>query len=436
MVRVQTPSSLSPTSVGTRADSTFDDACELLEDALGGHTRGAILDAAGRLGGFRAALGRLRAGMQSHTFATSVAPLALDRVLRQLDARTRAEGFHVLQAWDYRAHRFLDHTAPALMLERVAIRRAPGVDECDVLAALLDHYFLWILALLAVRAWDRGDPNANLDCVTRLANLLNGPQGSGHAFVETGELLLLLAISQYHPTEPAYDLLLHRVESLDAVHRRRMALVVAPVFASHLRWGFRFMYQRDPARMRADNAVDYPWVMFAVETLLDAYDCAKGAAGDKSDLDHVTEGLIDVISVDPSAFVDSIPDCLRGHEASHAKVRERLAGRRHELCAEWETRRPDQKWYSPIGFEVNFLNNVIVAMVETLAGLTEPHVSLDALCRRQAAGCDGPSALRLARVLTRYGGVTADAVGGHALVLYDGHHGSACFNAALEVLRA
>src|SRR5437016_6087978 len=103
-----------------RVEITYDGACTLLESALDGTTRRDILDAAQSTGGFRAAAARLRAGMQNHTFATSGAPLALDRAVRQLDSRTRAEGFHVLQSWDYRAHRFVQDITPVLMLDRIA----------------------------------------------------------------------------------------------------------------------------------------------------------------------------------------------------------------------------------------------------------------------------------------------------------------------------
>jgi hypothetical protein len=77
----------------------------------------------------------------------------------------------------------------------------------------------------------------------------------------------LSAISQYHPREHAYDDLLAKVWSLDETHRLRVALACAPSLGSHLRWGLRFMYERDVARMRDDNVVDYPWLLFSIVTL-------------------------------------------------------------------------------------------------------------------------------------------------------------------------
>jgi hypothetical protein len=418
-----------------RVELTFEDACVALETALDGPTRRTILEATDRTRGFNGALVRLRGAMQSHTFPTAAAALALDRVVRHLDTRTRAEGFHVLQAWDYRAHRFVDHIVPVLMLDRFANTLSRPIDENDALATLLDHYFLWILALLAVRAWDEGDANANLDRVTRLAGLLNGPNGSGHAFAEDGELLLLLAISQYHPKEPAYDLLLDRVRSLDDAHRRRAALVVAPTFGSHLRWGFRFMYRRDSTRMRDDNIVDYPWLLFAVETLVDAYDRMRDHPETGAQRDVVTEGLINALSADPQFFLDEAPDVLRAHEASHTHAHEQLIAHRLDLVGELERHRPDPARYSPLGFEANFLNNAVVAMVETVAGVAEPHPSLSDLFTSCPTDATRPSPLAFARRLTRFAGVTAGMVGGHALVVYDHFDGLARFDAALDVLR-
>ena len=43
-----------------------------------------------------------------------------------------------------------------------------------------------------MRAWDEGDPNANLDRVSQLIQTLNGAKGSGRRFVEDAETLLLL----------------------------------------------------------------------------------------------------------------------------------------------------------------------------------------------------------------------------------------------------
>src|SRR5437764_4384286 len=96
--------------------------------ALPGGTRPGILNAAQSTRGFAAAMARLRAAMQSHSFPTSASPLALDRVVRQLDSRTRAEGFHVLQSWDYRAHRFVGDQTAILMLDRMAIAGVPAND--------------------------------------------------------------------------------------------------------------------------------------------------------------------------------------------------------------------------------------------------------------------------------------------------------------------
>jgi hypothetical protein len=87
-----------------------------------------------------------------------------------------------------------------------------------------------------------------------------------------------------------------------------------------------------------------------------------------------------------------------------------------------------------LGFEANFLNNAVVAMVETVAGVTESHPSLNELFTGYPRDITRPSALAFARRLTRFAGVTAGMAGGHALVVYDHFDGLARFETALDVL--
>src|SRR5262247_119466 len=178
---------------------TLTDAFSVLEHALRGTTRVEMLDAVQASRDSATAIARLRTRMRAHTFPTFGAPIALDRIVRDLDRRTRAEGVHSLQSWDYRAHRFVDEPTAILMLNRVASRGSALVAERIVLSALLDQYFLWILGLLVLRIWDEENPNANLDRVTDLLGLLNAAREHVSVFVEDAALLLLLAVSQYHP---------------------------------------------------------------------------------------------------------------------------------------------------------------------------------------------------------------------------------------------
>jgi hypothetical protein len=409
------------------------DAFSILEHALRETTRAEILDAVQRSRDSATAIARLRTRMREHAFPTSAAPIALDRIVHDLDRRTRAEGFHPLQSWDYRAHRFVDDPTAILMLNRVAGRGDSGVAERVVLSALLDQYFLWILGLLALRAWDGEDPNANLDRVTDLLRLLKPAREHGSALVEDAALLLLVAVSQYHPQEEAYSNLLDRVCSLDKAHRTRIAVFAAATLGGHLRWGFRFMYQHDYVRMRDDNVVDYPWLFFALETLLDRYGEVVDKGASDGDTAVITTALINALSADPWVLTDERSLSPQLHRQWRQRVGQRLSQCSSGLLTRITAHRPGAMGYSPLSFDCNYLHNLIVAMIDLATTKASAQESLDSLLT--TADGDAIHALGSARRLARYAACTAQAVGGAALIAYDSFNGSKCFDAALDVLR-
>ena len=415
-----------------RSPIAVDDACALLETALAGPARGDILDHldGSSRGTAATPVARLRAAMREHTFRTSNGTLALQRVVKALDRSTRGEGFHALQSWDYHAHRFSDDIAPVLLLDRFVHDRGPMAADRSALAILLDHYFLALLGLLALRSWDAADANAHLDRVTHLLRALNGPTGSRAVFIEDAELLLLYAISQYHPREHAYDNLLAKVWALDETHRLRVALACAPSLGSHLRWGLRFMYERDVGRMRDDNVVDYPWLLFSIVTLMRNVD-ASGPARDA-----VLHGLINGLSADPWAFVGAAPTSWRTHETVRDEFRDRFTARGVDLLSEFESRRPDPKTYSALGFQCNFLCNALVAMTATALGGAPPIASLDSLLYAGHQPTTAPAEIaRYAGLLTDYSGAATRSVGTATLVMYDPREAQHSFNTVLRVLR-
>ncbi len=420
-----------------RTGIPFDEASASLAALLRGSTRGEILDALLGAGGPDDPLAKLRRAMRAHTFPTATTPVALRRIVDSLDARTRKEGLHVLQGWDYVAHRFPDEIAPILMLDFWA--RSDGANTGrPALAILLDQYLLAVLSLLAVRAWDEGDANENLDRVTGLLRDLQGPQGSGHQFIDDAETLLLLAVSYYHPEEQGYDLILRRIRTLDEAHQLRCALPCAAIMASHLRWGLRFMYRREVGSMRADNVVDYPWLLFSLLALMRAYSGVNAARVDGAERDRVVEGLLNGLSADPWAFVEKAPPFLRPFQAEHDEFRDLLAQRGSDLLVEFEGQRPSAKSYSPLAFACNFLSNAAVAMVVVALGGAEAHPSLNALLTRERPGTTpGGSAEGLARQLMDYSVASVERLGGNGapLIVVDPYDAVHCFNTAMRVLK-
>lgn len=410
------------------AEISYGNALALLEGALASGRRAEILDALLASGDAMQALKRLRGAMKTNTFPTLGKPLALERVVRSFDAKTRTEGFHVLASWDYRAHRFAEDIVPVLMLDRGPAAPVRVGQERAALSVLLDQYFLSILGLVAVRAWDDGDANANLDRVATLVAALNGPSGSGHRVVDDAETLLLLAISHYHPHESAYDTLIDRVWTLDERHGLRLASACASTLGGHLRWGHRFMYERDVGRMRADNAVDYPWLLFSTATLMRAYD----RAGD-DERRRIAEPLLNGLSADPWCFTGSPPTSLERHRVIHDEVAMRLKGHRDSLCHDFAAHRPSAARYTPLGFLCNFLCNAVVAMVATALEAGARHPSLNDLFTAASDIGTQPPPLDYARLLMRYAAGHGGRDDGAALIVYDPYEAQTAFNNTMRV---
>ena len=297
-----------------RSKVTVREAHDLIAEMLAPDARRQLLESIQAPDGLEASLGRLRRAMRSHAFPSQGETRSLARVVQALDHRTKAEGFHVLESWDYVGHKFADQIVPVLMLDRCAASDGNRQQADAVLSILLDQYFLSVLGLLVVRAWDDANPDGVFDDVTRLLAMLGD---RSHRFVEDAATLLLLAVSHYHPHEAAYDALIERIATLDDEHRLTFALSCAPVLSGHFRWGLRFMYRRDFGTLRDDNVVDYPWLLLAMRSLTEAYcdanqDMARRAA--------IVEGLLSGVSADPWAFTGVAPRCLREEVASRITI--------------------------------------------------------------------------------------------------------------------
>ena len=419
--------------------------------------------------------------MRAHVFRGRLAPLVLDGFVRDFDVRTREEGFHVLHSWNHLEHHFTRENTPVLMLDRFAKEWSAARATPRVQALLLDHYFFYVLALMAMRAWDEGDPNRNLDRITGLLRHLQGPHGSGHQFVARAETLLLMAISHFHPDESAYPRLLEKIRTLDRAHRVHFALAEAAILGSHLRWGFAVLYRRDLGRMRSDNVGDYPWLLFSVATLMDEYVRLREEGAERRT--RVLEGLIDGLTPDPWAFAGAPPEALRPYEEEHSRFREAFAAHRDDLLEEFERLRPDREAYSPLSYHCNFPHNAIMAKVSIqLADENAPNLPMDAMFTRAAAwrpadggspvagvpevadagragvpdaggpavpgdeaaaaraaafmSADHPEAL--ARYLMAYSGASPERLGrrGARLIIYDPNVGLGYYRMALQALRS
>lgn len=401
-----------------------DEALDLLRAALHGDIRRGIV--AGLVEGqdVAGAFAKLRRCMRTHRWVDGPRTLALKRVVEALDARTRREGLHVLHGWDFRAQRRPDDIVPVLLADYCERVGVPDGGLERAVAILLDQYFLSLLMLPTVRAWDDGAPDVRLDAITGLLSDLNGPGGAQVATVDDAESLLMLAVAYYHPEEAAYDAQLARVRTVDASHALRFAYPCAAIMASHLRWGLRFMYRNDVGAMRADNVVDYPWSLFALGALMREYGRLVDTGAPDAERLRCAGALLDALSPDPWAFTDKLPAFMSGHAEEHAMLRAGLDRRRASLVADGEACRPAPGAFSPFGFSCNFLSNAVVASVVTAVGGAAPTPSLNALFVPDAGPVDGEGSANTEAYAMRLMGFAAGTperlgAGGAPLIVYD-----------------
>jgi hypothetical protein len=416
---------------------TFDAACRLLGDALAGDARRRIVEdaCAPSLGKALAGLGEQ---MRAHTFRAGRRLVALNGFVHPYDHATRREGLHVLHDWDGQAGRINDDTIPVDVLTFIAGQRGGDATDPRVLAIALDYYFLYILALVAMHAWDEGDANANLDRVQALLQLLQGPDGSGQQFSDDAETLLLIATSHYEADETGYDRLLVRVRTLDAAHRFRVAMGHAHCMGGHLRFGFEATYNRDTTLMRKDNVADYPWLSFAVTTLMREYArlCDAGITG--LDRDRIVEGLINGLTADAGAFATSPPDALAAFRDEWNEFDRLFGVRRASLLADAESFRPTDHAYSPLALFFNFSQNLMKGTLVDAMLWGEPwRLTLnDLLTGVPRDDARNPERERLAKTLMGYARSNPDPIRGKLMpvIVYDPQTGHRAFAATLRAL--
>lgn len=404
-------------------DQDLADVLDVLDAMLNGAVRGQIIHGVRSRGDVSDWMARLRSAMSDHRFIAGDRRFDLAHAVRRLDVRTRKDGFRVLHSWNHRTHDFTDDVVPVLLIDFFLRAGPEDPDGGIVLAILLDYYFLHLLALCAMRAWDADDPDAALARVQDLLEALQGDDGSGHHFVGDAETLLIYALSQFHPEEQAYERIIARVAELGDDRRLAFARVSASVLSAHLRWGFWLMYGRDVVRMRADNVGDYPWLLESVLTLLHGWvDAAETGAPEEVRAD-IAEALLQGLAADPWAFTGSRPPALAGHTRACDEVQELLRSHGQRLLEDLERHRPTKTEYAPLAFHFNFPHNALIAVVTLalLEGRPQP-LPLNALFTRESDDLPGGETQEgLARTLMAFSQGSPDRLGhrGAVLVAYD-----------------
>lgn len=403
----------------------FADLCNLMTPVLSGPARRDIIDAAARAPRLSDALAALGREMAADTFATTGGAIKLARLMAHFDQQSRAEGFHALNDWDGVAVRISETTIPMDVLRYVAAIRANDATDRRVLAIALDYYFLHVLSLMSLRVWDNGDANANLERLGELLGHLQGPHGCGQRFVSDAETLILLATSHYEPEEHGYTLLLDRVRTLNREHQRRVALGHAASMGCHLRFGFEATYGRNAGLMRDDNVADYPWLRYALVTLLEELAGETESARRQPLIEAICGGLTADV---PSLLADR--DVARAFEPF-----------RGELTAAFAQFRPGPDAYSPLGFFFNFSYNLIKGSVVDAMLWGEPWpISLNDLLTASVLPTPdaAPPARRetLAVTLMDYARKNPEKIRGRLMpvIVYDPITGRRLFDEALNTM--
>ena len=420
-------------------EDSFDAGCTLLEKALTGGARQTMVAELSAERDLQTALHRLGSCFRANVLRAGDDPIRLERIVNAYDRQTRQEGFHVLHDWDGRADRVAEDSIPIDVLNYVARLRGADRASQQVAAILLDYYLLHLLSLFALRVWDEGDADENLDRVDTLLAALQGPGGSGQLFVKNAETLILMATSHFELQERGYDRLLARVRTLNRSHQINVALGHAQSMGSHLRFGFEATYARDTVAMRDDNVADYPWLCYALLTVMTEYSRLRDRGACEAERSPVAEALLSGLSGDARAFVGAPPAFMSRSETDRAQFKDRFLAYRDDLLGEFECYRPSDQRYSPLALFFNFSHNVLKGTVVDALLRGEPwRVTFnDLMTSLPQDGPESAGKTRLATTLMSYARLNPDRIRGRLMpvIVYDPDAGRQAFGTTIRRLR-
>jgi hypothetical protein len=417
----------------------FADVCDTVEHALSSPFRGEVVRQLSLSRTLGAALARLREALRADVWNFGDARLTLAVPVREYDRRTREDGFHALHDWDGVASHVNPDTITVDVLDYVAAQRGGDGFDTVVPAVLIDYYFMHVLSLLTLRAWDEGDADANFDRVETLLQLLQGPGGSGQRFAADAETLLLIATAHYEREEWGYGRLLSRTRTLNRKHRACVALGHGVAMGCHLRFGFEATYGRDTSLMRNDNVADYPWLCFSLATLMDEFQALGEGREAVLPQSALVESMLSGMTADPRAFLGTGPASLAAHEVERGRFREQFLSHQPTLLQAFERFQPSPDAYSPLSFFFNFSHNVVKGqVVDSLVWSLPWPVGLSDLFTSEVRD-ETPERSRetLARTLTAYARTNPHKIRGRLMpvIVYDPEAGYRAFRLTLRRLR-
>jgi hypothetical protein len=416
---------------------TTADLLARIEDALASGARARIIDHAARLQPFSRALAEVRQGLSTHRFRAPAVSLDWRDGVDSLDHATRRDGFHVLHEWDGKALRVVNTSIVVGVLDFLSTQRGGEATDRGSLAILLDYYFVYLLALAAMRAWDTPDTPATLERITALLATLHAPESSGQKFADDAEMLLLIATSHYEPEEHGYRLLLDRVRAMPRQHRAAVAIGHAHAMGAHLRYAYEITTAKSIPGTREDNVADYPWLRWSLMTLLEEFDRLAADPNGQSSRAQVAEALANGLVPDPAAFVGPEARTL-APGADTDRIIELFERHRAAIVDACAAHRPLDRAYSPLSLFFNFSQNLLKGAVVDALLMGEPwNLSLNDMFTALPAG-DAKHAgkERLARTVMGYAKMHPDIVSGRpvAAVVYDPVTARRSFAGAMRII--
>ena len=419
-------------------DIPFDRACTLVESALVGSAREELVTELSRFATIGEALGQLRFSLRANTFKTGGHQIHLDKMIRDYDGRTRAEGFHILNDWDGVSQQVNPDIIPVDVLNFMLGQRGADPSDAVVIAILLDYYYMHVLALLTMRVWDDGNPNANLDRVNELLRALQGPGGSGQLFADDAATLMLIGTSHYELKEWGYGVLLDRVKTLSDAHQATIAISHASSMGCHLRFGFEAQCGRDTVALRDDNVADYPWMCFALSRVIREYARVEFDGIHGRERDTIVDALLNGLTPDARAFVGAPPASLAGSGEDRAAFLEMWERHKTSLLKEFERHRPSETGYSPLSLFFNFAHNVVKGTVvdSLLWGQTWDLTFNDLLTSVPREGVEANDLVTLATTVMAYARSNPDRIRGQMMpvIVYDPSGGKQAYTTAIKKL--
>jgi hypothetical protein len=186
--------------------------------------------------------------------------------------------------------------------------------------------------------------------------------------------------------------------------------------------------------MRADNAADYPWLLFSLATLMREYARLREDGAPEADRLAIAEALLNGLSPDVRVLTRADLGGDRG------ELCELFDAHRAGLVEDFERYRPSEEAYSPLSFFFNFSHNVLKGIVvdALLWGEPWPLALNDLFSAAPRAESGRDSRETLATTLMGYARAHPQRIRGRPVpaIVYDPIAGRRAFADTMRVLRS